>query len=123
MSKSKETFYQHVYYKKLFLNFLDNNYDYSYNYAYYKKQIIDDVFIANNNEIKTFFINASKRLNFACCRCEQKFVFNNKFYYYVKRCKVVFIKFLSKIFQNSQTIKIIYFFVLIDVISRFNFKL
>ena len=46
-----------------------------------KKSIIN-----NNDEIRNFFIDV-KQSKFNCRRCYEKFLFNNKFYYYIKRCK------------------------------------
>ena len=79
---------------------------------YYKKynEIINEF----NIKVKIFFIIVLKS-KFNCRRCDEKFLFNNKFYYYVKRYKIIF---KSKTFRRFEN-KIIYS----STFNNFNFEL
>ena len=66
-----------------------------FNY-YQQKNIVDDFnhkqyqsndSIIDENELKTFFVVLSKMI-FICRRCNEKFSFNNKLHYHIRRCKI-----------------------------------
>ena len=98
-------------------------------------KVNDVVDMFNEFDVKIFFIETSK-IKFNCRRCDEIFLFNNKFYYYFKRCKKfvvkskVFRNFKSKIFRNFKSkdffnftkVKIIRSFVSIDFKLKFDFK-
>ena len=83
---------------------------------YYKKhnKIIDKF----NIKVKVFFIIVSKN-KFNCRRCNEKFSFNNKLYYYVKQYKIIL---KSKIFYNRFETKIIHSTTFNNFNFKFNFK-
>ena len=73
-----------------------------------EKQSLNETFVVDE-KIRSFFIAISKCI-FNCRRCNEKFSFNNKFYYYLRRCKKI-INFnfdknhnKSKVFCNLITI-------------------
>ena len=89
-------------------------------------EINNIVDIFNESNVRFFFIEALK-IKFNCRRCDEVFLFNNKFHYHFKRYKKfvfkskIFRSFKSKVFFNF-IIKIIRSFALINFTSKFNFK-
>ena len=133
-------------YEKVFQNdYYDYNYDYDDEYLSSKDESFEKVFhehvyhdqqssIEKINEklftidiidafekskVKFFFIETSKN-NFSCRRCNQKFSFNNKLHYHVKRCKVSFFK--SKAFSDFMKVKIIRSSTVKNATSKLDFK-
>ena len=85
--------------------------------TYYEKH--NEVANEFNNEIKLFFTTASKS-KFNCRRCDEKFFFNNKFHYHIKRCKIIS---KSKTFsKNRAETKIIHSSTFNNFNSKLNFK-
>ena len=72
--------------------YIHENYNNYFSFDYYQqKNIVDDFnhkqyqsneLITNKNELKVFFVVLSKMI-FICCRCNEKFSFNNKLYYHI----------------------------------------
>ena len=72
------------------------NHDDYISFDYYQHENIGDFsheqnqskkFVNNENELKTFFVVSSKMI-FTCRRCSEKFSFNNKLHYHIRRCKI-----------------------------------
>ena len=89
----------------------DYDYDYSSNEKFEKvfhehvdeEQSSNETFVVDE-KIRSFFIEASKCI-FNCRRCDEKFFFNNKFHYHLRRCKKIINsdKSKSKVFCNLIT--------------------
>ena len=79
----------------------------------------------NDDEIRFFFIIARKT-HFICHRCNEKFIFNNKFHYHVRRCKYKSIKSITnEVFCNliaTDKFKIIRSFAIFNAVFDFDFR-
>ena len=74
-----------------------NDYDYDYSSkekfekAFHEhvdeKQSSNETFVVDE-KIRSFFTAVSKCI-FNCRRCDEKFLFNNKFHYHLRRCKKI----------------------------------
>ena len=97
------------------------------------EKFINDVYHDNNrrsdssfdddDEVRFFFIIARKT-HFIYHRCNEEFIFNNKFHYYVRRCKYKSTKLVTnEAFCNlATTFKIIRSFVSSNAVFDFDFR-
>ena len=126
-------------FKKIYQNY-QNDYDYDYQSKKEfekifhehvdEKQSLNEIFVVDE-KIRSFFTAISKCI-FNCRRCDEKFFFNNKLYYHLRRCKKIinfnFDKNKSKIFYNLITItfstrRVIRFIAFSNFAFDFEFRL